>query len=315
MAKARKSAAPDPVTAPEDDGAGRPLLVDGQGGEGDEVRLAVVDDGPDDGDGQERDGQGTRSGSEDRGDGQRRGGKRDQVDNLNAALREERDKGRRLLSDLEDQRARTANAERRAQEAEQTTTRAKRFEEMDEKPLSESIPLIEETLVRPAFQKARADHVRLSQKVAKRDYPDYDKVLRESGVEDGITLVNGQPKDPVLWRRLLIDAEDPGEEAYLIGKELLRQRSANGRGAGEEDDEDPEVLDQPAGDRAAGRREVIERLDRNGQRPRGIREIPSADPGVGTRRLSRKQIDAMAPEERARVLSPAALDEWLMGAP
>lgn len=315
MARKAKGSGSTTTIAP-DDGAEAPTFLDSKPTDetAQDVSLVPDDDRDEREERAERDGPGTRS--DDRGDGQTSGRRKDtpeqEEQNLKAALREERRRSRQALEDLDRERARASTEERRRMAAEEDAARAKRLEDLDEKPLSEAIGVIRDEVVGPAVQRARVDHVRLSQKVARLTYKDYDEVLKKSGVEDEITLdASGRAKDPVMWKRLLVDAEDPGEEAYLIGKEILRQR---GQRAGGLDEEEGELLDEPAGDRATGRREVVERLERNGDRPRGIRDIPDAGAPATTRRFTRTQIDRLSEAERSR-LPANVIDEWLMGRP
>ena len=71
------------------------------------------------------------------------------------------------------------------------------------------------------------------------------------------------------------------------------------------------VLEEKAGDRTDGRREVLETLSQNADRPRGIGSLPAVE-GKVVRRLTSEAISQMSDAEYARL--PAHIrDAYLAG--
>lgn len=239
--------------------------------------------------------------------------------NLKRALQADRMRRRRLMAELDAERRAREDADRRnADLAAAKDADAKLTKLEDVGDLREAVPIIrehlEETVIRPNMAKIRVQQLRLSQKMARREHTDYDVVLKDSGIEDAIAVdASGRPRDPVLWRKIILDSEDPAEDAYQIGLAEL-ERQGKRRPAEQESDEEVDVLDESVGDRAAGRREVIEHLEQIGRRPVGIRTLPGQRGRDSKPTLSRKVIDAMSDQDYQR-LPQHVREAYLMGAP
>lgn len=226
--------------------------------------------------------------------------------NLRGALRQQRERGRSLLSKLEAEKARAATSERQTAEAKRRAEAEKDLEGLDDKEsLKEAAPQLGDYLTKrhidPVFSKLRMGQLRLSQKMARKEYKDYDKVLEDSGIAEAIEIgEDGKAKDPVMWRELIVESEDPAEDAYQLGLAILKER--NGGTAREERAADEEIddLNERSGGRAEGRREVIERVTRAASRPIGIGGLPTA-PAREKRQITRKDIDNMSDEEYDRL--------------
>ncbi len=320
MARKGKGIELEPKDPPAQPGEEQPVFVDDKGpADPGETTLVLEEDEPGKKGGKGPQSPGTETAARP-GDG--KGKERDleeENENLKRALRESRTRGRQLMADLALARQAHSTEETRRKEQEEAGKRAKRLESLkDVDDLSEAATIIRDEVVeghvRPQFITLRRSLVRLSQKEARGSYEDYDERLEKSGLVEAITVdpVTGQAKDPVLWKKIMLDSEDPGEDAYLVATELLREQGK--LKPEEETDEDLETLDGKGGDRAAGRREVVDALNRNVNRPRGIGSLPGSGEEPATKRLTRKQIDAMTDAERAR-LPKAIIEEWLMGAP
>jgi hypothetical protein len=272
---------------------------DGQGGQGTEADKAPAD------------GDGTRAPE---------GDTRDR--NLRAALKEARVKRRDLLAELETERALRRQAEEARAAADERArneaARAARLAKIDEvNDLSEAVPLIREDVVldvegrvRPVMDRALALAVRNSQAVAASKHADFFDVLEASGVQAAITLTDGKPGDPDIYRKIFAESLDPGEDAYRLAQQLLARQEGR-EPTREPDDEAIATFDEPAGDRAQGRREILDQLDRTAQRPRGIGGLPSSGYS-GPQKLTRRQIDAMSDQQRSR-LPEHVIEWWLSG--
>jgi hypothetical protein len=270
-----------------------------------EVNVQLVEDEGGDGESQ-----GTRAEAAARGDGKKAKTPEEleaENQNLKGALRQQRQRGRTLLTELDAERARAANQDREKAEAKRVADADKQLEGLDdEESLRSAAPKLGEFLnqrfIDPTFVKLRQGQLRLSERLARRDYADYDKVLQESGVEDAISVdADGKPGDPAMWKKIIRDSEDPAEDAYQLGLAILKQKNGGtekGSGAADDDIDD---LNDNSGDRAAGRREVTERVTKAASKFVGVRHLPAA-PGRETKRLvTRADIDKMSDEEYARL--------------
>src|SRR2546422_5003171 len=115
--------------------------------------------------------------------------------NLQAALREARGRNRALMEEIADEKRRREEAERRAKDADDKKTRDARSKERlaklgDTTTIEEALPIIKDEIkdeVAAEFQgaiaRSRTQLIRFSQKLARRDHADFDKVLKDSGVE------------------------------------------------------------------------------------------------------------------------------------
>ena len=254
-----------------------------------------------------------------RGDGEAVTGKEPDAEkeNLRKALRQERGKRRTLLDDIRYEKEQRQRAEERAKATEEQAARAKKLEALDEaEDLKSAAPILSamtKDSIMPEINGLHRKVIRQSQELARlRHQEEYDRRLEESGLVDFIRVdpQTGKPKDLDMWKAIYVDADDPGEAAYEIATSLLEEAGKLER---EEQEEGVEVLNERAGDRATGRREVIDRLNKTAERPKGIRDLPSAGAPI-SRKLTRRQMDLMTDEQRAK-LPPDVIEEWLAGAP
>ena len=244
--------------------------------------------------------------------------------NLTAALREERAKRRDILSKYdterrlrEDAEAQARNAEERARQEKERADRLAKIDEVDD--LGKAVPLIRDEVaqevegrVRPVVDRALIISIRNSQNAAAGKHTDYFELLEKSGVEAAITIdpKTGRPADPDMYRLIFMQSDDPGEDAYRLARQILDRKE--GRKPEESlAEENVDVLDEKAGDRAQGRREVIDRLDKAAERPRSIGNLPSSG-GSGPTKLTRRQIDNMSDAQR-RNLPEHVIEWWLSG--
>ena len=162
----------------------------------------------------------------------------------------------------------------------------------------------------------------------------YDRVLREAGIKEAITLEgNGQFRDPGIAKKIYGE-RDPGLEAFEIALGKLEKDGRldavlAGEAKGAKDtDVDHEAEDEPepkskarkaesdedaARERQAGAREVIEQVAGHSTRPRGLHAVkPSAPPKRG---VTREDIDKMSEKDRAVLFkaNPRAQEWWLGG--
>jgi len=245
-------------------------------------------------------------------------GKDPEKENLKTALREGRSRAkareRNLLAEIEVERTGRRQAEERAARAESEKGSKQALEKLDDATLSEAAPTIVEMAVSsmaPQVVKATRIAIRATQAVARLQHQDYDEVVEKYLVPlIKLDPVTKRPADPEMWDKVYVNPidDDSGETAYQLATELKERAEGTGtiREAGVTD------LSEKAGDRAQGRRDVIETLTETAARPRGIRAIP-ASPAPAVRTLTRAQIDAMTPEQRGK-LSQSVIDQWL-GAP
>jgi hypothetical protein len=124
-------------------------------------------------------------------------------------------------------------------------------------------------------------------------------VLEASGVQAAITLTDGKPGDPDIYRKIFAESLDPGEDAYRLAQQLLARQEGR-EPTREPDDEAIATFDEPAGDRAQGRREILDQLG-----------LPSSGYS-GPQKLTRRQIDAMSDQQRSR-LPEHVIEWWLSG--
>jgi hypothetical protein len=130
--------------------------------------------------------------------------------------------------------------------------------------------------------------------------PDYYDVLKESGVQDAITIdpQTGRPKDPYLHSIIYRQSADPVQAAYdYANAKLHRTKVAEAETRGVE----------------KGRKEIVTQLADTANRPRGIRTLPAAPPP--SKGFSRAEIDSWPDERKAwlKQTQPHIYD-WYMGA-
>lgn len=230
----------------------------------------------------------------------------EKAQNLQRALAESRTRGRHLRDELAETAARLRVAEQARVSASREQDTARQYEALDAAThLKDAIPIIRDIVfseLEPHIIKARRAGINASEKVARRDHADYDEVLAQSGVLAGITVspTTGKPGDPAMWQRLVLDSEDPAEDAYALGRELLGLNETESMPPPRPADPGVEVLSEPTGDRASGRREVLDLVRTNAERPQGVRRVPTS-PGQEVRRLTRQSIDTMPDAEYARL--------------
>jgi hypothetical protein len=322
MAKRKGGAAPvdsDPVTL-ETEGLGEmehvfPDAKDAGGGLDDQKTVVLVEEEPA---APPAAGQGTAP-EKGGGDGKEKTAEqlKKENQNLRGALRETRGQRRSLLAEVEALRQQRTEQERtQAELARKRQSDADLGKLEDAADLREAAPIILKAAreqILPDLDLAQRRIIKQSQRIAEMQHEDYHQVLQESGLVDLIRVdVNGVPKDPDLWKKIYVTEEDPGEAAYQLALELKAQKEGRDVTGG-----DPDLIetndDNPAGDRATGRREVVDQLRRTAERPTGIRNI-SPTPAPPMRRFTRRQIDQMTDEQRSR-LPDDVIEEWLAGAP
>jgi TolA-binding protein len=319
MAKRTRGAAPvddEPVTL-ESEGLGDvehvfPDAKDAGGGLDDNKTVVLVEEEP-----AAPPGPGTSPEAKGGGDGKEKTPEqlKKENQNLRGALKETRGQRRSLLAEVELLRQQRAQQERTAAEQQrkrQSDVDLGKLE--DASDLREAAPIIIKAAreqILPDLDLAQRRIIKQSQRIAELAHEDYHEVLTESGLVDLIRVdANGTPKDPDLWRKIYVEEEDPGEAAYQLALELRARKDGRDVTAG-----DPDLIEsnETPGDRATGRREVVDQLRRTAERPSGIRNIsPTAPPP--SRRFTRRQIDQMTDEQRAR-LPDDVIEEWLAGAP
>jgi hypothetical protein len=213
-----------------------------------------------------------------------------QAKNLGTALKHERDRGKKLSEELAGERAAHAASEAEAKRLRDEKARTDNRQKLeDAQDLTEALPAIKDEItaeLEPGIIAARRGVIRLSQKMARRDYEDYDDVITKSGVSDMIALDpnTGKPKDPAAWRKLILLSEDPGEDAYALGLSILE-----GRG------ESPTPKTPSGGAREPALRPVIEvrpTADRFG----GVRRL-AASSGREQRHVTDADIEKMSEAE------------------
>jgi hypothetical protein len=210
--------------------------------------------------------------------------------NLGTALQHEREHGKRLRDELRSEREKSERAEAEATRLRHEQTRSDNRKKLeDAQDLTEALPAIKNEIaaeLEPGIIAARRGVIRMSQKFARKEYVDYDDVLTQSGVADGIAIdpSTGKPKDPVMWKKIILMSEDPGEDAYSLGLSILDERGVS-------------VTPTHQSDVAASTsvRPVIE-MRPTADRFGGVRRLaPSA--GREPRRLSDSDIEKMSESE------------------
>jgi hypothetical protein len=152
----------------------------------------------------------------------------------------------------------------------------------------------------------------------------YDKYVQESGIMAGLTIVpsTGKAQDEALARQVF-GADDPAEELYqlAVGK-LVAEGKLTGAAEPEVADTDPDVEEvrqpvkpvQPQ-EVVAAERAVIDRVVKNGQKPRGISDIPSAAPSKKGG-ITKGQIDKLSEDNpdayRKLMASRPDIREWYL---
>jgi len=186
-------------------------------------------------------------------------------------------------------------------------------------------------------------HLQVSETIARKDFDAqhgrgaYDRVLREAGIKDAIALeANGQFRDPSI-ARAIYTKQDPGLEALELALGKLEKdgrldaalRSASKAPTADPDtevevEEEPEPKsrarraeseEDPAADKRAGAREVIDQVRGNSSRPRGLHAVkPSPPPRRG---LTMADIDGMSDANRSALfkVNPGLRERWLGGEP
>ena len=182
--------------------------------------------------------------------------------------------------------------------------------------------------------------VAIAQVQSRQRHPDYDEVLKKSGVQAAIQVgEDGNWKDPVLGRAVYFtrDGElrtDPAERAYEVAEALLKGKKAFDEELAGDDKETakpepkaeakpeqkpeptPEVKAEAEAERRGAQR-VIDKVEAAANRPVGIRGIrPAGTPGRGV--ITLKELDRLAdenPAELDRVLraNPELERKWLGG--
>lgn len=167
-------------------------------------------------------------------------------------------------------------------------------------------------------------HVRLSDLNARLRYPDYDQALKAAGITEALGHDNGKFRDPYLARQVYL-AADPGEEAYQLAKgKLEHERMLQGG------DEDSPVPSQPAEVAPAaapaatvvadaerrGAQRVVEAVNQNAARPKGVRGLRPAGGGESIK-YTKRQLDEMMeknPSAYERLVETnVGLERWHLG--
>ena len=164
----------------------------------------------------------------------------------------------------------------------------------------------------------RRTHIQISEVAARGRHTDYDQKLQEAGIYAAIKQRDdGSFPNPYLARRILLSA-DPGEEAYqlAVGRQEYEQAQK-----GEPAEEAPmaeqpkpapaaapkaveapkpdvaKPADEAEAERRGGRR-VIEKIEANAQKPRGIAGLRSA--GAVKTQWSKPELDALMKQSPAK---------------
>lgn len=187
--------------------------------------------------------------------------------------------------------------------------------------------------------------VAIAQIQARQRHPDYDEVLKKSGVQDAIQVnPDGNWKDPVLGRAVYFTHEgelrtDPAERAYQVAEALLKGKEAYDKELAGDEVMEPakvepkvevtaEAKPEPKAElkpavgaeveaERRGAQRVIEKVEAAAKRPVGIRGIRSTGtPGKGV--ITLQELDRIAaedPQELDRILkaNPTLERKWLGG--
>lgn len=243
----------------------------------------------------------------------------EKVTNLQKAIKQERGKRRSVLAELEQTKERLRLSDAQSKVVQSEAAKAEREAKLDEAvDIKQALPHITEAVradLDPYIASARRAGLKASERVSRLIHEDYDKVLNESGVSAAVTInpATGKPPDPVMWRMLVLESDDPAEDAYQLAQDILEQRAAEDPSGVKKvgDTKVDVVLDTTGGDRADGRREVLETISTNADRPRGIGSLPAAE-GRVVRKLTPEAISKMPDEEYAR-LPQHIRDAYLAG--
>jgi hypothetical protein len=225
--------------------------------------------------------------------------------NLGTALKHEREHGKRLRDELAQERAAHEHAEAEAKRLRDEATRAENRKTLEEaQDLTSALPAIKSEIIsemEPGIISARKGVIRISQKLARFEHDDYDEMLNKSGVADAIAIdpATGKPRDPVMWRKLILMSEDPGEDAYALAVSIREER-------GELEPTTP----RSDGAREETPRPVIE-VRTTADRFGGVRRLSHAT-GREPRVLTDTDIEKMPDEEYAR-LPKSVRDAYLAG--
>lgn len=230
----------------------------------------------------------------------------EKVENLQKALRESRGMRRSVLAELEETRAKLRLVDDQQQARDSEAKKAARDAKLDEVvDIKEALPHITEAVradLDPYIASARRAGIKASERVSRLIHQDYDEVLKQSGVQAAITIdpATGKAPDPVMWTMLILRSDDPAEDAYNLGLDLLEKQGSARPASDVPEDTGKVVLDMTAGDRSQGRREVLDTLATNADRPRGIGSLPAAE-GRVIRKLTSEAISQMPDAEYARL--------------
>ena len=164
----------------------------------------------------------------------------------------------------------------------------------------------------------RRTHIQISEVAARGRHPDYDQKLSEAGIYAAIKQRDdGSFPNPYLARRILLSA-DPGEEAYqlAVGRQeyeqaqkgepaeeapMAEQKPAPAAAPKAAEAPKPEVAKPAEGEAEAerrGARRVVEKIEANAQKPRGIAGLRSA--GTVKTQWSKPELDALMKQSPAK---------------
>ncbi len=175
-------------------------------------------------------------------------------------------------------------------------------------------------------------HLYVSEALARKEYPAYDKVLKEAGITDAVKVgPDGTFADPAVAKRIYT-SDDPGGMAYRLAVGRLEKDgrldevigSTQSSKAQEVEVEEEETETPAAGkkksaeradDRRAGAREVIEKVGDHSSKPRGLSAVkPAAPPKRG---LTRGDLDRMSDQDpdalKALFKANPRLQDWWLG--
>lgn len=206
--------------------------------------------------------------------------------------------------------------------------------------LEETAKLIEENDQRWADRFADFQFrmgVKLSEVSARARHVDYDAVLSQGGVFEAMTQrPDGTYANPILARLVLQDP-DPGERAYMIGKGriiAIEDAKAEAEPKGDEGEAevkatpkaDPKaeaaVKPEPKGDVEAeaerrGARAVVEKVNANSQKAKGISGLRKAGPVGKTATWTREELDGLMRTNPTRYMELVAkypeIDRYHLG--
>jgi len=152
--------------------------------------------------------------------------------------------------------------------------------------------------------------IKLSEVSSRGRHQDYDQVLNDGGVFAAMTQrPDGSYANPVLARMILNDP-DPGERAYIIGKgRLIAAEDAKAevepKGEAEVKVEKAEVKAEPKAEVKAepkdaeaeaerrGARAVVDKVNANSQKAKGISQLRKAGPIGKTATWTKEELDTL----------------------